>query len=58
VSQASHDKPKIILYDVLGRIGRYFLSYTKKLKENRIDKMVQLYNKMNIETDNVKCILI
>jgi len=49
-SQASHDTPKVVMDDVLGRIGRIFLSYPKKQEESRVDKMVSLYEEMNAES--------
>ncbi|MFH1309066.1 MAG: hypothetical protein ABIH85_00110 [Candidatus Omnitrophota bacterium] len=54
VSQASHDKPEIVMDDVLGRIGRIFLSYPKKQEESKVDKIVRLYENMNGEVDHSK----
>lgn len=53
-SQASHDMPKVVMDDVLGRIGRLFLSYQKKREESEVDKMVRLYEEMNNEADHAK----
>ncbi|MBU1044555.1 MAG: hypothetical protein KJ915_09210, partial [Candidatus Omnitrophica bacterium] len=53
-SQASHDTPKVVMDDVLGRIGRIFLSYPKKQEESKVDKMVSLYEEMNAESDHDK----
>jgi len=53
-SQASHDKPGIVVDDVLGRIGHCFLSYPKKQAESKADKMVRLYEELNREADHAK----
>ena len=54
MSQASHDTPKVVMDDVLGRIGHHFLSYPKKREESKVDKMVRLYEEMNTEADHAK----
>lgn len=54
MSQASQEKPGVVMDDVLGRIGHHFLSYPKKLEENKVDKMVRLYEEMNNEADHAK----
>ena len=53
-SQASHDTPKVVMDDVLGRIGRTFLSHPKKQEESKVDKMVRLYEGMNTQDDHAK----
>jgi hypothetical protein len=53
-SQASQDTPKVVMDDVLGRIGRLFLSYPKKRDESKVDKMVRMYEEMNAEADQAK----
>ena len=53
-SQVSHDTPEILMDDVLGRIGRTFLTYPKKQEESKVDKMVRLYETMNTQADPAK----
>ena len=54
MSQASHDTPGVVMDDILGRIGRTFLSYPKKQEESKVDKMVRLYEEMNTQADHAK----
>ena len=60
-SQASQDTPKVVMDDVLGRIGRIFLSCSKKpacpagrQDESKVDKMVRMYEELNTEADHAK----
>jgi hypothetical protein len=53
-SQASQNKPDVMINDVLGRIGHHFLSHYKKSDESKTDKMVKLYEGINTEADHAK----
>jgi len=54
VSQPSHRKPDVMIDDILGRIGRHFLSHSKNSGESKINSLVLLYEEMNIEADHGK----
>ena len=53
-SQASQNTSKVVMDDVLGRIGRIFLSYPKKQEESRGDKIGRLYEELNTQVDHAK----